>query len=106
MYEVHPGGAGNGCQVQPPAGLGVPSVCCRRVWFLAICRAGSVPGVKLRPRLGVAIAEVASLKGEYKSRPRDLVIVVRRGEEKNLAWATMQGFWPRFGAGLTVNGLQ
>ena len=66
----------------------------------------------MRLRLGVAIAEVARLKVEYKS---DLVIVVCPGEEKNLAWATLRHvftirrllarFWC-IDHGLTVTGLQ
>ena len=84
-------------------------------WQFAERALSHVPGVKLRLRLGVAIAEVASLKVEYKSRPRDLVIVICPGEEKNLAWATMphvftiRGLLAKFWCvdhGLTVSGLQ
>ncbi len=84
-------------------------------WQFAERALSHVPGVKLRLRLGVAVAEVASLKVEYKSRLRDLVIVICPGEEKNLAWATMTHVFTirRLLAklwcvdhGLTVSGLQ
>ena len=58
-------------------------------WQFAERALSQVPGVKLTLRLGVAIAEVARLKVEYKSRPRDLVIVVCPGEE-NPARATLR----------------
>ena len=84
-------------------------------WQFAERALSQVPGVKLTLSLGVAIAEVARLKVEYKSRPQDLVIVVCPGEEKNLAWATLRhvftirGLLARFWCvdhGLTVTGLQ